>query len=76
MTISPARLELFIELMSGVTQSELFEAGGSTMASVIDAINEGIDQEDKFTEKEAEKGFEEMMERNLLFVSGKIVYSV
>jgi DNA replication licensing factor MCM3 len=75
-TISPARLELFTERMAEVTQSPLFEAGGATMSSVTDAVNEGIDQEEKFTEKEAEKGFEEMMEKNLIFISGKVVYSV
>jgi len=75
-TISPARLDLFIDRMSEVTQGILFDAGGATVSSVIDSVNEGLDQEEKFSEEEAEKGLEEMMERNLIMVSGKIVYTV
>lgn len=76
MTISPARLEVFTERMAEVTQGALFEAGGATVASVIEAVNEGMDQEEKFSQEEGEKGLDEMMEKNLIMVSGKIVYTV
>jgi hypothetical protein len=76
MTISPARLELFTERMAEVTQSNLFDAGGATVGSVVDAVNEGLDQEEKFSEQEGEKGLEEMMDNNLIMLSGKIVFTV
>jgi DNA replication licensing factor MCM3 len=76
MTISPARLEVFIEKMGEITQGALFEAGGASVDGVIGAVNDEMDQEEKFSREEAEKGLEEMMERNLVMVSGKIVYLV
>jgi len=76
MTISADRLEVFTERMAEVTQGALFEAGGATIESVIEAVNADMDQEEKFSREEAEKGLEEMMERNLVMVSGKIVYTV
>jgi DNA replication licensing factor MCM3 len=76
MTISADRLELFTERMADVVQGALFEAGGATVASVVEAVNQELDQEEKFSDDEAEKGLEEMMERNLVMVSGKIVYTV
>ena len=74
--ISPDRLELFIERMGVVTQSALFEAGGATVASVLEAVNEDLDQEEMFSEEEGEKALEEMTDKNLIMVSGKIVYTV
>jgi DNA replication licensing factor MCM3 len=76
MTISADRLEVFSDRMADVTQSSLFEAGGATVSSVIDAVNEGMDQEEKFSAEEGMKGLEAMQERNLLMVSGKIVFTV
>ena len=75
-TISPARLEAFKERMVEVTQSPLFAAGGATVDSVIEAVNEGLDQEERFSVQEAEKALEEMEEGNDIMVSGKIVYVV
>jgi len=75
-TISPARLEVFKERMVEVTQSPLFAAGGATVDSVIEAVNRGLDQEEKFSVPEAEKALEEMEEANDIMVSGKIVYAV
>ena len=75
-TISPARLDMFKERMVDVTQSPLFAAGGATVDSVIEAVNEGMDQEEKFSVQEAEKALEEMEEGNDIMVSGKIVYAV
>jgi DNA replication licensing factor MCM3 len=75
-TISPARLEAFKERMVEVTQSPLFAAGGATVDSVIEAVNEGLDQEERFSVREAEKALEEMEEGNDIMVSGKIVYVV
>ena len=76
MTISPARLELFTERMAEVIQTSLFDAGGATVGSVVDAVNNGLDQEEKFSEQEGEKGLEEMMEKNLIMISGKIVFAL
>jgi hypothetical protein len=76
MTISPDRLEVFTERMAEVIQSPLFEAGGATVASTVDAVNDGMDQEEKFSAEEGMKGLEAMQERNLIMVSGKIVYTV
>jgi DNA replication licensing factor MCM3 len=75
-TISVDRLELFKERMVEVTQSALFEAGGATLSSVIEAVNEGLDQEQQFAQAEAEKALDEMHQANLIMVSGKVVYSV
>jgi DNA replication licensing factor MCM3 len=75
-TISSDRLELFTERMAEITESSLFEAGGATVESVLDAMNEGLDQEEKFSNEEGEKALEEMNEKNLIMVSGKIVYTV
>jgi DNA replication licensing factor MCM3 len=75
-TLSPDRLEVFKERMAEVTQSALFEAGGATVDSVIEAVNEGLDQEQQFAQGEAEKALDEMHRANLIMVSGKIVYSV
>jgi DNA replication licensing factor MCM3 len=74
--ITPARLEMFKERMVEVTQSPLFAAGGATVDSVIEAVNEGLDQEEKYSVREAEKALEEMEEGNDIMVSGKIVYVV
>jgi len=74
--ISPDRLELFIERMGVVTQSALFEAGGATVARVLEAVNEDLDQEEMFSKEEGEKALEEMTDKNLIMVSGKIVYTV
>ena len=74
--ISADRLELFTERMGTVTQSALFEAGGATVASVLEAVNEKLDQEERFGDAEGEKALEEMSDKNLIMVSGKIVYSV
>jgi DNA replication licensing factor MCM3 len=74
--ISADRLELFTERMGVVTQSALFEAGGATVTSVLEAVNEDLDQEEMFGVEEGEKALEEMSEKNLIMVSGKIVYSV
>jgi len=76
MTISPARLELFTARMAEVTETPLFHGGGATVASVVDAVNVGLDQEEKFSEQEGEKGLEEMMGKDLIMVSGKIVYTL
>jgi hypothetical protein len=76
MTISPARLELFTARMAEVTETPLFHGGGATVASVVDAVNVGLDQEEKFSEQEGEKGLEEMMAKDLIMVSGKIVYTL
>jgi hypothetical protein len=62
--------------MVEVTQSPLFAAGGATVDSVIEAVNEGLDQEERFSVREAEKALEEMEEGNDIMVSGKIVYVV
>ena len=75
-TLSPDRLEVFTERMAEIIQGPLFEAGGATVSSVLEAVNEGLDQEEKFTDEEGEKALEEMMEKNLIMVSGKIVYTV
>jgi DNA replication licensing factor MCM3 len=75
-TLSPDRLELFTERMAEITQGPLFEAGGATISSVLEAVNEGMEQEEKFTDEEGEKALEEMNEKNLVMVSGKIVYTV
>ena len=75
-SISPARLDLFTERMAEITQTELFDAGGATFQSVLEAVNDGMDQEEKFSEEEAEKALEDMTEKNLIMLSGKIVYTV
>jgi DNA replication licensing factor MCM3 len=75
-TLSADRLEVFTERMSEIIQGPLFEAGGATVASVLDAVNDGMDQEEKFTNDEGEKALEEMEEKNLIMVSGKIVFTV
>lgn len=74
--ISPARLEVFRGRMVEVTQSALFTAGGATVDSVIEAVNEGLDQEEKFSVPEGEKALEEMQETNDVMLGGKIVYAV
>ena len=76
MTISAARLEVFMERMAAVTQSAIFEAGGATVDAVIQAVNEGMDQEERFSPEEVQKGLEEMNNKELIMLAGKVVYSV
>ena len=42
-------MEVFTERMADITQGPLFEAGGATVSSVLEAVNEGMDQEEKFS---------------------------
>jgi len=42
----------------------------------LEAVNEKMDQEEKFSEQEGLKALELMEEKELVQVSGKIVYAI
>lgn len=74
--VSPARLAVFVERMGEILQTALFEDGKASVASVMEAVNEGLDQEEKFSEEECVKALEMMDERHQVLLMEKDVYSV
>lgn len=76
-SISNERYNKFINIMSKLIQSELFGVDGScSTETIIEQLNEELEQEEKFTMMEIAAGFQKMEDLNLIMVGEGKVWNI
>ncbi|KAK9455246.1 MCM2/3/5 family-domain-containing protein [Dipodascopsis uninucleata] len=74
--ISPSRLQTFTRLIGQMLNTPLFQDDYAQKSAIIAEVNKKMDQEDQFSDQEANAAFLKMQDKNQVMVSGDIVYKI
>lgn len=76
--ISTERLNSFKTILANVARSELFNNEGDVALyeDVVSAVNDQMEQEDKFSEEEIEAGFKIMIDQNKFYRQGDKLWKI
>ena len=75
--ISPARLQLFMRTLAPLMSTDVFEDDAAEVGRLIDAVNGGLGERERYSREEAVKALEEMTTRNQIWMEGEgMVYKI
>ncbi|KAA8897760.1 MCM2/3/5 family-domain-containing protein [Sphaerosporella brunnea] len=74
--ISQARLTVFQQRVAALLEAPVFSDDYAEVGPLVEEINRGLPEAQRFETAEATKALEEMTERNMVMLSGGMVYKV